>query len=39
MMYQDETVQSASTYYYRVCAVDNAGQRGECSAVASVRTK
>jgi len=39
MMYQDETVQPSSTYYYRVCAIDNAGQRGPCSAVASVRTK
>jgi hypothetical protein len=39
MMYQDETVQPESTYYYRVCAVDNAGQRGPCSAVASVQTK
>ena len=39
MMWQDDTVQPSSTYYYRVCAVDNAGQRGPCSAVASVRTK
>jgi hypothetical protein len=39
MMYQDDTVQPSSTYYYRVCAVDDAGQRGPCSAVASVRTK
>jgi hypothetical protein len=39
MMYQDDTVRPSTTYYYRVCAVDNAGQRGPCSAVASVRTK
>ena len=39
MMYQDNGVKPATTYYYRVCAVDNAGQRGPCSAVASVRTK
>jgi hypothetical protein len=39
MMWQDDTVRPSSTYYYRVCAVDNAGQRGPCSAVASVRTK
>ena len=39
MMWQDDTVRPSTTYYYRVCAVDNAGQRGPCSAVGSVRTK
>jgi hypothetical protein len=39
MMYQDDTVQPSTTYYYQVCAVDNAGQRGPCSVAASVRTK
>jgi hypothetical protein len=39
MMYQDNAVKPSTTYYYRVCAVDNAGQRGPCSAAASVRTK
>jgi hypothetical protein len=39
MMYQDENVQPSTTYYYRVCAVDTAGQRGPCSREASVRTK
>jgi hypothetical protein len=39
MMYADHTAQPATTYYYRVCAVDTAGQRGPCSAVASARTK
>ena len=28
MMFQDDAVQPATTYYYRVCAVDTAGQRG-----------
>jgi len=39
MMYQDETVQPKTTYFYRVCARDNTGHRGPCSAEASVRTK
>jgi hypothetical protein len=39
MMFQDDTVQPGTTYYYRVCAVDRAGQRGPFSAMASVRTK
>ena len=39
IMYQDETVQRATTYYYRVSAVDAAGQKGPFSLEASVRTK
>jgi hypothetical protein len=39
MMYQDETVAPATTYFYRVCAVDTAGQKGPFSPSASVRTK
>ena len=39
MMWQDDSVKPSTTYYYRVCAVDNAGQRGPCSVAASVRTK
>jgi hypothetical protein len=39
MMFQDDTVQPGTTYFYRVCAVDTAGQRGPFSAEAAVRTK
>ncbi len=39
MMFQDDTVQAGMTYYYRVCAVDTAGQRGPFSLEAAVRTK
>jgi hypothetical protein len=39
MMYQDDNVQPSTTYYYRVCALDTAGQKGPCSREASVRTK
>ncbi len=39
MMYQDESVEPVTTYYYRVCAVDNAGQRGPYCRQASVTTK
>jgi len=39
MMFQDDTVQPGTTYYYRVCAVDAAGQRGPFSLEAAVRTK
>ena len=39
MMFQDDAVQPATTYYYRVCAVDTAGQRGPFSQEAAVRTK
>jgi hypothetical protein len=39
MMYLDESVQPSTTYYYRVCAVDAAGQKGEPSdAVAATTT-
>jgi chitodextrinase len=39
LMFQDDTVQPATAYYYRVCAVDTAGQRGPFSLEAAVRTK
>jgi hypothetical protein len=39
MMYQDGAALPKTTYYYRVCAVDAAGQRGPFSAEAAVRTK
>jgi len=39
MMFQDNAVQPATAYYYRVCAVDTAGQRGPFSLEAAVRTK
>jgi chitodextrinase len=39
MMFQDNSVQSATTYYYRVCAFDTAGQQGPFSMEAAVRTK
>ena len=39
MMFQDNSVQPATTYYYRVCAVDTAGQQGPSSLEAAVRTK
>jgi chitodextrinase len=39
MMFQDDAVQPATAYYYRVCAVDAAGQRGPFSQEAAVRTK
>ena len=39
MMFQDNSVQPATTYYYRVCAVDTAGQQGPFSREAAVRTK
>jgi hypothetical protein len=38
IMYQDDTVEPCATYYYRVRAVDAAGQKGEFSEEASVRT-
>ena len=39
MMFQDNTVQPATAYYYRVCAVDTAGQQGPFSLEAAVLTK
>jgi hypothetical protein len=39
MMFQDNAVEPATTYYYRVCAVDTAGQHGPFSQEAAVRTK
>ena len=39
VMYEDETVRPAATYYYRVCAVDRSGLRGACSEEASGKTR
>ena len=39
IMFQDDTVQPTTAYYYRVCAVDTAGQRGPFSLEAAVHTK
>jgi chitodextrinase len=39
MMFQDDAVQPATAYYYRVCAVDTAGQHGPFSLEATVRAK
>ncbi len=38
-MYQDDTVEPFSEYYYRVCAIDAAGQKGPFSDEAAVTTK
>jgi hypothetical protein len=38
-MFRDDAVRPGTTYYYRVCAVDTAGQRGEFSELAHVTTK
>jgi hypothetical protein len=38
IMYQDDTVEPRITYYYRVCAIDAAGQKGPFSDEASVKT-
>jgi fibronectin type 3 domain-containing protein len=37
-MFDDQTVKPGTTYYYRVCAVDEAGQHGAFSAEASAKT-
>jgi hypothetical protein len=39
MMFLDEGVKPDTTYYYRVCAVDAAGQKGPYSGEAAARTK
>jgi hypothetical protein len=39
MMFLDETVQPETTYYYKVRAVDTAGQPGPFSSEATARTK
>lgn len=38
-MFADQEVQPGTTYYYKVRAVDAAGQQGPCSAEAEARTK
>jgi hypothetical protein len=39
MMFADDSVQPSTTYYYRVCAINTAGQRGPYSCEASIKTK
>jgi hypothetical protein len=39
MMFFDEMAQPRTTYYYRVCAVDDAGQKGPFSQEAFMRMK
>ena len=39
MMFTDDSVQPSTTYYYRVCAINTAGQRGPYSREASIHTK
>jgi hypothetical protein len=39
MMYQDDPVRLKTVYYYRVCAMDAAGQRGPFSDEVVVRAK
>jgi hypothetical protein len=38
-MYQDETIEAGTDYYYRACAVDAAGQRGTYSDESHFRAK
>ena len=38
-MFQDSIVKPGTVYYYKVRAVDAAGQKGECSTEVSIRTK
>ena len=38
-MFQDKTVEPGNTYYYKICAVDAAGQKGAFSEETSVATK
>ncbi len=38
LMYEDTNLQPHMVYYYRVCAVDTAGQKGPFSAEAGIRT-
>jgi hypothetical protein len=38
-MFQDSTVKPETIYYYKVCAVDAAGQKGEFSTEVSIHTK
>ncbi|MCX6872579.1 MAG: hypothetical protein NTW21_02050 [Verrucomicrobia bacterium] len=38
-MCEDKSVEPDTQYYYKVCAVDAAGQNGACSGEVSIRTK
>jgi len=38
-MYADRGVKRQTTYYYRICAIDNAGQKGMFSAEAEIMTQ
>jgi len=37
-IFADKAVEPDTTYYYRVCAIDAAGQKGPFSSEASVKT-
>ncbi len=39
IVYVDQDVKAGTTYYYRVCAVNDSGKAGECSNENSARTK
>jgi len=39
IMYVDQDVRPDTTYYYQVCAVNEPGKVGKCSAENSARTK
>jgi hypothetical protein len=38
-MYQDDTIEAGTAYYYRVCAIDAAGQKGPFSEAAAFDNK
>jgi hypothetical protein len=39
VMFEDKTVKPATTYYYKIRAVDTAGQKGVCSDEVVIKTK
>jgi hypothetical protein len=38
-MYQDDTIEANAAYYYRICAIDAAGQKGPFSKEAAFENK